>query len=279
VSTRNHEFVVHHVLVALDASTHSLAALRVAAELAAEAKAELVGLYVEDIRLLRLAKAPRAREVLYPAAQQRPLNSATMEERFQAQAEQARRALASQASHAQVRWSFRVVRGEVSAEVLAAASEADVLVLGKTGWSVPRRMHLGSTALAATHNSPGSLLLVQSGVATRRQVLVFDAGSPSSARALLAGARLTPAYGNRLVVLITPDAAGAAETEASAWLKREHETTHVHFHRLGGSDVLSIGHAVQAEGGGILVVAEDDLTPAAAKELLRHLHSPVLLER
>ena len=135
MSTRNHEFAVHHVLVALDASTHSLAALRVAAELAAEAKAELVGLFVEDIRLLRLAKSPRAREVLYPASQTRPLNSATMEERFQAQAEQARRAMASQASHAQLRWSFRVVRGEVTAEVLAAASDADVLVMGKTGWS------------------------------------------------------------------------------------------------------------------------------------------------
>ena len=135
MNPRSTEFTVRRVLVALDASAHSLAALEMALDLAVVAKAELVGLFVEDAQLLRLAESPQAREVLYPSAQQRPLTLATMEQRLRAQGEQARRAMASLANPAQVQWSFRVVRGEVNAELLAAASEMDVLALGKTGWS------------------------------------------------------------------------------------------------------------------------------------------------
>ena len=62
------ELVIRRILVALDASRHSLAALEAAAELAARLKAELVGLFVEDIDLLRLAGLPFAREIRYPSA-------------------------------------------------------------------------------------------------------------------------------------------------------------------------------------------------------------------
>jgi nucleotide-binding universal stress UspA family protein len=282
MSTRNSEFVVRHVIVALDASAHSLAALCLATELAAEAKAELVGLFVEDARLLKLATSPRAQEVFYPSGKHQPLNTATMEQRLQAQAEQARRALASTAGHAQVRWSFRVVRGEVAAEVLTAAAKADVLALGKSGWSLAKRLRIGSTALAATQNPPRALLLVQGNVEFRRQVFVIDNGSKDSRLALIAGANLARAYGNTIVVLIPSEAAGAAERiadEARELLDVWREHLHVRVRRLPGSDVLSISHAVQSEGGGILLLVDANVLPEALDGLLQHLGSPILLVR
>ena len=62
------EFVVRRILVALDASTQSLAALRTAVTLAAELGAELEGLFVEDTNLMRMAMLPVARRVLFPSA-------------------------------------------------------------------------------------------------------------------------------------------------------------------------------------------------------------------
>jgi nucleotide-binding universal stress UspA family protein len=44
---------IRRILVALDASPHSFAALEAAAHLAAHLEAELFGLYVEDENLLR----------------------------------------------------------------------------------------------------------------------------------------------------------------------------------------------------------------------------------
>ena len=59
------------ILVALDASASGRAALAGAAALAAELQAELLGLFVEDANLLRLASLPfSARSAWGPAAEE-----------------------------------------------------------------------------------------------------------------------------------------------------------------------------------------------------------------
>ena len=101
------------ILVALDASTHSLAALEEAAALASRLKAEVMGLFVEDINLLRLATSPMARQIGLPSAIGEEIDSAMIESGLRAQASQARAALAAAAGRAGVNWSFRTVRGRV----------------------------------------------------------------------------------------------------------------------------------------------------------------------
>ncbi len=70
---------IRRILVALDASGASLAALDAAARLAATLEAELLGLFVEDEDLLRLAGLPCAREVGFTFTQARRMESADME--------------------------------------------------------------------------------------------------------------------------------------------------------------------------------------------------------
>lgn len=125
------EQIIRRILVALDASTDSVAALKTAASLAASLQAELVGLFVEDINLLRLAGLPFASEVQRVTGTGRVLDEAGMERDLQLQASQARRALANAAADAEATWTFRVVRGVVTTEILAAALEADLLTLGR----------------------------------------------------------------------------------------------------------------------------------------------------
>lgn len=79
---------------------------------------------------MRLAEIPCAREILYFSAAEVPLTREGMEFRLRALSEQARRALQSAAQHAQVAWSFRTARGDVTSEVLAAATGVDLLALG-----------------------------------------------------------------------------------------------------------------------------------------------------
>ena len=60
------------ILVALDASPYSHAAIEVATILAADLRAELQALFIEDIDLLRLAALPFTREVDETSASMRP---------------------------------------------------------------------------------------------------------------------------------------------------------------------------------------------------------------
>ena len=148
MNERELEPTIQRILVALDASPHSLAALEVASALADTLKAELVGIFVEDINLLHLAGLPFAREVRYWSVTDRPLDTSSMERELRLQAEQVKQTLAVVAGRRQLRWSFRVVRGQVAAELLTAAQEADLLALGRASWGATRRVRLGATARA-----------------------------------------------------------------------------------------------------------------------------------
>ena len=92
---QNEELAIRRILVALDGSYHSLAALEAAAELAASLEAELHGLFVEDVNLLRVAGSPVAREVCYPFSRTTRPNQRTMERQLRAQATQALSSLLS----------------------------------------------------------------------------------------------------------------------------------------------------------------------------------------
>ena len=77
--TEERPFPVRRLLVALDASGHSLAALEAAARLAAHLEVELAGIFVEDENLLRLAKLGTARVVDRLSARVRTLGAGEIE--------------------------------------------------------------------------------------------------------------------------------------------------------------------------------------------------------
>ena len=109
---------IRRILVAIDVSVHSLAALEAAAELAASLHAELVGLFVEDETLLRAIGLPFAREYGAYSARSREIDIAELEQQLRARAGLARRALASAAQRHQVQSTFSVIRGPVTAALV-----------------------------------------------------------------------------------------------------------------------------------------------------------------
>lgn len=283
-----HELVIRRILVALDASRPSLAALEAAAELAACLKAELAGLFVEDINLLRLAGLPFAREIRYPSAVIQEMESPRLERELKVQAAQVRQTLMAAAEQAQVTWSFRVVRGQVTAEVLAAALEADLLSLGIASWPATRRGQLGSTARIVAVEAPRAVLLLQQGDKIRRPVLITYDGSPAASQALALAAHLgsipEPATRRLLTVLILSgeevgSTAQRLEREASTWLQER--GLQAGFRRLAQADVAHLAQAVQAEQGGLLILAGKKLLihAEAIQRLLDKIDCPILLIR
>jgi hypothetical protein len=107
------------VIAGFDAGGCRPETLRAIAALAAEAHAELLGLFIEDSALLALARLPFAAEVGYPSAALRSLDLATLERALRARAEALRAALESAAHQS----TFRVERGHPAVILAAAIAE------------------------------------------------------------------------------------------------------------------------------------------------------------
>ena len=282
MNERNEKDAFQHILVALDASRHSLAALKAAVELAASLEAELQALFVEDINLLQVANSPMAQEICYPFSNVTPLNPRRMERQLRAQATQARQSLADACDPQQIKWSFRVVRGEVASEVLAAATEADLLSLGTTSRPLIRRVRLGSTARAAAAQSPSSVLLLQHNVAIKPPVVVTYDGSSTAQRALRIAARLAQRQGGYLVALLVADDPNATQqwqAQISDFLREMEIMLLVHYRQLVNVKVKRRVHKIQSEESGTLVLSNTILDPEALQMLLDQAGYPVLLVR
>ncbi len=267
---------LHRVLVALDASRESLGALEAAARVAARLHAELAGVFVEDIDLFNLAALPFARTVVFGAIHSRKLDPASVEREWRVQAAAARRALERAAVSSQVPWSFRVARGRVEAELMAAALEADLVALGKALRPLTRRRGLGSTTRAMVGAAPVAVLLAG---AERRgdldEVAVLYDGSACSRRALAIAAGLARRDGGNLTILLVGEYE-ALKAQVIAGLEDLPLTL---TFRPRGS--MRLAELLVSSRAGFLVVGENCLAGEGltVADLAEAAHCPVLLVR
>lgn len=280
--TRELEKKIERILVALDASTSSLAALQASAGLAAALQADLVGIFVEDVNLLRFSALPFAQEQRWPAARRQQLDEQQMEHQLRLRASQARRALAAAADQLEVAWTFRVVRGQVTHEVLAACLEADLLSLGCTSRTLARGSRLGSTAREATRRSPRSVLLARRPSEMEWPVVVTYDGSSLARRGLMAGVSLAQRYENNLIVLVLGES-----REAAAPLVEEVQAlvgpapVHLEFRFVTSDDAEQLVTLLQSQSCSLVILAGETppLRGEALQALLDALECPVMVVR
>ncbi len=269
------------ILVALDGSQESLAALQAAVSLAKELDADLIGLYVEDVNLLRLAQLPFAREVHLTTARFRTLTSEVMMEAMRLQAARVRRALHRAAQQAGIRSEFRIVRGVVPTAVTTAAVNADLLILGRISRPLNRRIRLGSTARAALIQAQRSILLMRQPRKAERSVLVTFDNSDLSWRAVRQAVALSAPDSPLTLLLLTPSAAEANgwQAQLEAWLQERRWP--VNFRHLAQATMPQLLQVVQEEACDLLILGDERLPVPAdtAVSFLDQLDCSLMLIR
>jgi nucleotide-binding universal stress UspA family protein len=280
MSDEEREPVIQRILVALDASPHSLAALEAAVALAADLHAELLGLFVEDADLLRLAGLPFARELGLYSTTPRPLDEPQVERELRARARRAEQALAAMADRAQVPWSFRVARGTIAAELLAAAAEADLISLGRAGLSPTGRRRVGSTARAVLSQTSGPVLIVRQGGRLRMPIVAVYDGSALASKALATAVRMAQGKEGELLVLVAADDPYETErlqAQAAEWLQARGAAAR--FRQLTEAAMPKLLHTLKTEWCGMLVLSAEStlLRDEALTTLVEELDFPLLL--
>ena len=271
------EPIMRRILVALDATPHSQAALEAAAELAASLGAELVGVYVEDVNLLRLAQLPFARETRFPAAATARLELPEVEQRLREQARRAQAELARLAERKALRYSFQVRRGQVGNTLIEF--EADLLVLGRVSHALTGAARLGSTARTALVSSGQAVLLTdQSTLQGGPITLLFD-GSAAAERALAVAEVLAEPAGPLHLLLWCGGerSAGQLQTQVRELLSTA-SRVEVTYHAVTEANLLPV---LLGETAGLLILADPGgkVTDEELELLLNRLDRPVLILR
>jgi hypothetical protein len=252
------------IVVALDASACGRAALAAATQMAVEMQAELQGLFVEDVDLLRLANLPFASEVPLPYAVPRQLEAASIQCAFRAHAEKVRRALAEAADRLRLRWSFQVLQGDVVRTSRALAEEAELLILG---WAETA----ASGSSRGAQRKPGAVAGL---------ILVIDEGSLDSDRVLQAAAELAVLQLGELRVL-------SPAAEAGEGASRQHQIGQVLQRRgvryavqllptLDARTIVGLAERLRSRLL-LLVLRSDALSESELDVLVKQLECPLAL--
>ena len=279
MSERDRESKVERIVVAFDTTPLGEVALEAAAGLAAALDAELSGLFVEDVNLMRMAQLPFTRELGLVSAVIRPIEASDIERAFRLEAEHSREQLEHIAAALDLRWSFQVLRGHVPAAVLGCRTEVDLVVFGKAAHrpmvkSVRVPPRAGAVGREAQRHREQFQRL-----SLRPIALLFD-GSERAWRALAVAFALAATAETRLTLLVS---SGSREDFdrlrelAKAWLPERGAMAR--FAWLRNREALDIAQAVKAENAAALLWY-DGATPQdrdRLQALLSMLGCPVVL--
>ncbi len=206
-------FRFRRILMALDSTTATPVTVEWAAALAARLEAELRGLFVEDIDLVKLAEQADVGAYSVLAAGRQALDPGALRRALKVRAAASRQAVEAAAQRRHIRSTFEVRRGRVDAEVMDSARDADLVVIDWTsgGLAAPlpgRRTRPGAIARRVAEGAARSVLLLRGGIAFGGPVLVAYDGSEASEHALAAAAEIA----ERFAADVDP-AAGAGDLE------------------------------------------------------------------
>ncbi len=231
-------------------------------------RTDLLGLFIEDSALFRIAELPFAVEVCRVTTEVRRLSTRDLERQMRVLALRAEQIVRRAAETAGSRWSFRKHRGPLSS-ALADASDIDYVLLGAEqhvlGTIVPAGAALwGPTGLGAAPSGPVAVIFDDS-----------DAGE----RALDAGIELAERTGRHLIVFLDPGLSAVPSRiyDRLAALRPMRAAVRA----LVGSDPAGLTSALRRAAPAALVVGADreGFDSERVRVLEREARCPIVLVR
>lgn len=263
---------IRRIVVKLDSGAPGVPALQVAVRLAAALGAELEGVFVEDINLVRLASLPFLREVRAFSLGEQAISVEGMQRDLRVLARQAEQTLAQAAAASGVSCSFRVWRGHAGVESISAGVDADILSLGAGGLR------------SAYHRALPRLSAQVSGarIARVETISVLFSDSPRSLKALAAACHLAGALHADMRVLLPPP----AEPDDDRLQRLAAEVLAAHGRKAGfvhsdAADPVALAGHIGRSAANVLIADVDHplLRQAGVAECLEQLEGTVLLVR
>jgi hypothetical protein len=250
--------------------------------LAAATEAEVVGLFVEDNDLIKLAGQPFVRPLTLGDDSSKPVTRATIVAAYARGATVCRRVLSAQAGKADVKWTFSTERGELPAKIRDIAASNDFVVLPGDAQGFGAKQLMDELRSSPT-NVRGILLVgLRQPASQMGPVIAIDDGDDKGEHTIRLAVRIAMVRGRSLVLFVV----AATDTEADQIMRRAEKlaspnvTLSARRFPPGSAQLIA---AATGEFAPVFIVGDRQGEPfgddKSVLSLLRACNAPVLLLR
>lgn len=264
------------ILVALDHSSHSRAALESAAFIAQLMEARIHGLFVHDNQWLRISKLSSLSEIDELTGRISPIGREAVEKEIQKLERSIKRhfEIISRQHQLPHRWSTE--KGKVAEKVLEAAENCDIITIGSKGRSYSKTKKLGSTAATIIQSANKPILILQKRHNLNYPPIVIFDGSKKSVSALKIAEQIARRNETHLTVIDLSEAFPSAEKSDKALADLDKETKLLKLSQPNMGRFLFMINKLQ---GGLLILPKNERFTRinTIEHILESADCPVLL--
>jgi len=259
------------VLVALDPASPTPGVLQALTALAADLSPELIGLFVEDANLRRLCSLSFVREVSVDTGIERGLDLGLMLNQLRVQRLRMERLLARAAHQLHVPHRFEVAQGELVEELLRAAAQSDLFLVGRASGTAGARGWMGPRLHELVGTVPGTVAIVHEPWRIGHRILAACAGDAAGRAALALAARLAGSERVELVVALGDGGLSSAANKAGlvATLAQQAPLVDTRWVELGQLTPERLATVARGEQARAVVLGAAD--PGAASQMVEAL--------
>jgi nucleotide-binding universal stress UspA family protein len=272
--------IFREILVAVDTSAHSEAALEAAVTLAKITEAHLNGLFVEEEHWNRVGQLPSVSTINALTGQSETVEKERLQRRVEQLAKRLERQLESISRRNEIRHTWNAVRGRVAEEILKAAKDADLITIGRRGRSFIQKSKLGSTTREIIRKADKPVLILKEGLRLGHTITVVYNGTPQSQNGLRMALNIARENEGELSVLVTDGSKSeGAGRDKSVEKMVENSPVPVTIHLLRQTSVGRFLNIINYEQSGLLIIPKNQsfLQGKALEITIEHIQCAVLL--
>lgn len=266
------------ILVAIDTSKHSHAALEAAALLARTMEANIHGLFVHDEIWNRVSRLPSITTVNTFTGRVTTFENDTMEDQVRLLKNRLRQKLENVSRQHQLTHSWRSEKGKVDEKILEAAKDADLITIGLKGVSARRKI-LGSSAQRIIKEADKPILILKEGLRLGTTITAVYDGSNESRKGIEMALHIAEKNETTLTVLVV-DNNSEAQDEQNKKLENllQDSPVFAEIELLDQPNTTHFINAINQQKNGLLIVPKNQpLLTRSLQIVLNNINCPLLM--
>lgn len=278
-SNGSKSIIFRNILVAVDTSSHSRAALQAAAVLAQKMEGSIHGIFVQDEIWQKISKLPAKTTISELTGARVNLEEQDIQQQINMLKKRLQRELQTISRQNKISYTWQTVQGRVEKEILKAARDADLVTIGRRGCSFPQKKKLGSSAKAIIQTTDKPLLILKKGLQLGESVSAIYDGSDESRRSVQLAISLAEKNESSVTVLRINDTRDIEQPDDEGLEKMiASSPVSIEVQQLNFTNIWSLTHSINRRRAGLLIIPKNQpLLKGHLETVLYQLDCPLLL--